>query len=411
MPRKICLVTPGHLATNPRLVKEADALHEAGYNVEVIAARFVQLADEADREFDERPWPVRRTAFGPLASLPRYVAQTIRRRGAQALWRAAGGPMRLAEQAFHPAVPSLVRLARGVRADLYIAHNLAALPAAGRAARHYAARVGFDAEDFHLGELPDDREHAPARRLVRTIEARYLPECTHLTAASPGIARAYAAAYGIAEPRTVLNVFPLAESPREQEAPSIEPGPGLYWFSQTVGPGRGIETAVRAIGIAKSRPHLYLRGTPVPGYVEALRALARKVGAPNRVHVLPPLPPGQLVRDAARFHVGLAAEGVHVINRQIALTNKIFTYALAGIPTVASATPAQAEIAAEMPGAVHLYGVAESEELARAVDGLLCDPVALVRARQAAWELAHERFNWDVEKREFLAGVAKCFEA
>ena len=34
---RICLVSPGHLSSNPRLVKEADALHEAGYAVRVVA--------------------------------------------------------------------------------------------------------------------------------------------------------------------------------------------------------------------------------------------------------------------------------------------------------------------------------------------------------------------------------------
>jgi hypothetical protein len=37
------LVTPGHLSTNPRLVKEADALAAAGYQVSVVSARFICL--------------------------------------------------------------------------------------------------------------------------------------------------------------------------------------------------------------------------------------------------------------------------------------------------------------------------------------------------------------------------------
>ena len=37
MRRSVCIVSPGHLASNPRVVKEADALHGAGYRVTVIA--------------------------------------------------------------------------------------------------------------------------------------------------------------------------------------------------------------------------------------------------------------------------------------------------------------------------------------------------------------------------------------
>jgi len=35
----ICLLTPGHVASTPRLVKEADALVDAGYRVHVVAGR------------------------------------------------------------------------------------------------------------------------------------------------------------------------------------------------------------------------------------------------------------------------------------------------------------------------------------------------------------------------------------
>src|SRR4051812_18525872 len=35
--KRICLVTTGDLSSDPRIVKEADALHDAGYLVRVIA--------------------------------------------------------------------------------------------------------------------------------------------------------------------------------------------------------------------------------------------------------------------------------------------------------------------------------------------------------------------------------------
>ena len=35
--RRICLITPGHVASTPRLVKNADALAAAGYEVHVVA--------------------------------------------------------------------------------------------------------------------------------------------------------------------------------------------------------------------------------------------------------------------------------------------------------------------------------------------------------------------------------------
>ena len=56
--QRICLVTSGHLSTNPRLVKEADALFSAGYEVSIISSRFIEWADKADSEFNKRSWHI-----------------------------------------------------------------------------------------------------------------------------------------------------------------------------------------------------------------------------------------------------------------------------------------------------------------------------------------------------------------
>src|SRR2546421_12236165 len=75
MRRRVCIVTPGHLASNPRVVKEADALHEAAYDVTVVAA---DIADFV-RPFDEEliaaaPWRVVRVK---RTGLPRRLERRV----------------------------------------------------------------------------------------------------------------------------------------------------------------------------------------------------------------------------------------------------------------------------------------------------------------------------------------------
>jgi glycosyltransferase involved in cell wall biosynthesis len=402
----VCLVTPGHLSTNPRLVKEADALAGAGYEVSIVASRFIGWADEADRELDGRDWAVTKVGFGPYAGKVGRVRQGIRRRLFEQLFRLIGPLPWVAEGAFHPVIPGLTRAACAVKADLYIAHNLAALPAAGRAAEVHGARLGFDAEDFHSGELPDGPGSRRARSVVRAIEARYLPRCDHLTAASPGIARAYSTAYGIREPVVVLNVFPRRDAPPAPVVSgAIDSRGSLYWFSQTIGPDRGLETAIEAIGRSVSRPLLVLRGNPAAGYRERLMALASRCGAGDGIRFETLAAPGKLVKMAAPHDLGLASEVPVTENRSICLTNKIFTYLLAGVPVLASATTAQARIARQMPGALFLYPPGDAEALSRLIDDLLLSPTALAQARRAAWELGQGRYNWEAEQAVFLASV------
>lgn len=398
--RRICLVTPGHLSTNPRLVKEADALAAAGYEVNVVSARFIAWADEADKEFTNRPWRVRKVAFGPLAGRFNHLVQGLRRRTCLLFYKLTG---RCAELAFHPAISALTRAACAIPADLYIAHNLAALPAAYRAAKLRGAKLGFDAEDFHSGEMNETPENALRIRLVRIIEQRYLPCCDYLTAASPGIARAYADAYGVQEPTVILNVFPVADAPPgPTDKGAAQPSPSLYWFSQTIGPDRGLETVVEAISFSKTRPTLFLRGNPAPGYLDEITALAEKCGVADRLRFLPPASPIEMTRLAAEYDVGIASEPGHSVNNRLALSNKLFTFLLAGVPTLASATPAQAQLAGDASGAVFMYPQQASEKLSEQIDCLLGSPENLAAARLSAWQLGQHSYNWDSEQRVFL---------
>jgi glycosyltransferase involved in cell wall biosynthesis len=335
------------------------------------------------------------------------LIQVARQRAARALTAVGVCSPSIVCAAFHPITPDLVAEAKRVPADLYVAHYPAALPAAALAASHHNAIYAYDAEDFHLGDLPMIAKHDLARRAIRAIEGEYLSGCAYVTAASPGIADAYAQSYGIERPTVVLNVFPRAQAPTAvTEKGTVEPGPSIYWFSQTIGPDRGLQCAIRAIGRSRSRPHLYLRGTPAAGFGDRVRDLARTVNAADRLHLLPPALPSEMERLAAAYDVGLSGETGHTPNNQIALGNKLFSYLLAGIPILASSVPSQVELAADLRGAIWLYPVDDADALAASFDALLGDAEELAVARAAAFALGQERYNWDVEKTTLVERVA-----
>src|SRR5262249_43375421 len=114
MSGRICLITPGHLSRNPRLVKEADALTEAGYDVAVIAADFSQWGRYADAEFRDRRWQVVASPrFGPLAPIHKRILEWGRRTAARFLV----GKCKLrypfvVRAACHPIAPELLSSAK-----------------------------------------------------------------------------------------------------------------------------------------------------------------------------------------------------------------------------------------------------------------------------------------------------------
>lgn len=406
----ICIITQLHPSMNPRLVKDADALTDAGYKVAVIAPDFSAWGREADREFEDRAWKiVERPRFGPLAPPATRLVELARR----AIAGIAVKQLRiecpaLVRAAWHPVAPALVAAAKNQKAALYLAHLVSALPAAAIAAEHHDARYAFDAEDFHPGDLPNAPEYAAENRMVRHIEGRYLPGCAYVTAASPGIADAYAKEYGIPRPIVVLNAFPRSRAPDNwSPAGAAVPSPSVYWFSQTIGPGRGVECAVKAIARSQARPHLYLRGAMAAGFARTLEMLAASVGVTDRIHILAPASPQDMEKLAAIYDMGLSGEAGHTANNRIALGNKLFSYLLAGIPILMSSSPAHEAFATELGEAAQLFPIDDAAALARVMDEWLLDPQVLARARQRAWMLGQQRFNWDLEAANMVRAVER----
>jgi glycosyltransferase involved in cell wall biosynthesis len=399
----VCIVSPGNLASNPRVLKEADALHEAGYAVTAVVCDYTELLRASDDEIAARvPWQVVRVAR-PAGE--RQIGRVARGLARITTAVGMGTPVGLAAYAYGGPVSALRRAASSVKADLYIAHYVAGLAAAAGVVRRRGAMLGFDAEDYHAGEgTPFDMS------LVRTIEGALLPDCRHVTAAAPLIADAYAARCHV-EPTTVLNVFPLAMAPAQpREAPAPEAF-RAYWFSQTIGLDRGLQSFIEAMARTRTRITLDIRGGNRWGHGEQLVELARSLDIGDRVSLLPMAPPEEMVTLAAAYDIGLSLETDVSENRRLCLTNKIFTYLLAGVPVLLSGTPAQRALASDLGAAARLVSLSDPAAMAATLDDLAGSPARRAEASASAWQLGRERYNWEAEKSALLGSVARAFES
>lgn len=403
----ICLITPGHVASNPRLVKEADALQAAGHDVHVVALRYFPVLDAEDASiYRAAAWS--RTVVDVTRGFDAACAKILRRAVRLAL--ACGAPLTpaLAARAQHAAIPALAAAAARTKADLYIGHCLAGLAAATLAARQTGARHGFDAEDFHSAETIETGANALEHRIATRLETHCLPGCATFTAASPLIGRAYRETYALAStPVTVLNTFPLCQAPASPPS-AAQHGPvlRLYWFSQTIGPGRGLEPLLTALGRMKHPVSLHLRGLPSSGYADTLRTLARQNNWTGEIEFLPFATPADMPRLAAGYDLGLSLELRTPRNRDLCLTNKIFTYLLAGLPVALSSTAAQDALHSDLGPAALRLNLDDPDACARTLDDWWADKNAVHIARLHAWQLGQHRYNWDLTGKELVAVIA-----
>jgi glycosyltransferase involved in cell wall biosynthesis len=404
----VCLLTPGQPSNNPRLVKEADALTEAGYTVQVLCVDCGLWPSQTDSSvLAVRSWACKYVG-GLVRSRPWMYRLT---RWRQALGNRAmrwlSGPEMLRTAAMLRVGPELEAEALRHPAKLYIAHHVAALSAAVKAASKYGGSVGYDAEDFYTGMHTFGQPPALFERIAAEVERKYLRSCDYVTAASPAIADAYAEKYRIPPAVTVLNVFPLVQRPAALRSGSARGPLRLYWFSQGIGGDRGLEDVVRAMGLlGDANIELHLRGNWQAGYREQLYAVARSAGA-NTARIVShvPAPPDDMIRLAAEYDVGLALELPLEHNRTLCLTNKLFVYLLAGNAIIATRVKAQQSLMAKLGGAGWCYEPGDIETLAAGIRNWYRDRQSLESSRRTAWDWGERRYNWDVEKQTFLSLV------
>jgi hypothetical protein len=180
-------------------------------------------------------------------------------------------------------------------------------------------RVAADFEDWYSEDLlPEDRRNRPLQ-LLRKTETDLMRHAVYKSTTSAALSHALAGRYGGDRPHVITNAFPLQPDPRTG-APG-EP-PAFFWFSQTLGPGRGLEL-FRAAWLRTTRPsRLVLLGESCSNYHQQFLA-----GLPadfrSRVSFLPLVPPAELPALIARHDIGLALEQSFIVNRDLTISNKI----------------------------------------------------------------------------------------
>ena len=407
MKPRLTLVTAGHLSTCPRMLKAADALAEEGYEVAVVSTRSTPWAAQADLDVRNRRrerWKSIVIDYSRSGRPLLYVKSGLRRRIARALAaRTREAPYRLATRAFARVHEELVSAAFATSADFFYGGTTGGVAAAFEAARRADRRYALDLEDFFSGEPP---EGSLDQKLAERIEREILPGARFLTASSRPIAEAYAAKYGVTA-ATIHNVFPLPARPPDLE--SRPEGPlRLYWFSQTVGPGRGLEEAIAAAGVSGIEGELHLRGAIAESYRETLRKLAREKAPRLALTMHPPGPPDEMTALASAFDIGLSLEQPLSLNRPLCLTNKALVCLVAGLALVMTDTPGQRPLREELGDQALVVSPGDVQALAAGFRRFANDRRYLLDCQRASWKAAATRWHW--EHSEERGKLLRLFE-
>jgi glycosyltransferase involved in cell wall biosynthesis len=386
---KIVMLACSWLAADPRIEREARTLAAAGFRVKVLCPAWSPVS----------AGPLLLPDWGPQVTFDVLPYEAVHYKDS-CPWIFSPDLLRVALQE------------EGVWA--YHAHDLdTALPALVAAAKKgvpcvcdfhewYSENVSYD---VHQGLWTP---HSWLKRwLSRMMERVAVSSASRIITVCESIARELEQQYAASRPIFVVRNIP----PLDRDAilpPTIDiranlripSGKALLLYQGGVGPSRGLETLIEAMGMVQHAV-LVIRGPGIDSFKNSYLRLAERSGASDRVFCLAPVPSRHCVSEAKAADLGFWTLMPICKNFTYALPNKVFEYLAAGVPVVCAHH-------AEVLKVVHGFDVGrcfdpeDPRSIAKVIDQMASD-VALRRRCQANIPRALAELQADREWTKLVA--------
>ena len=95
------------------------------------------------------------------------------------------------------------------------------------------------------------------------------------------------------------------------------------------------------------------------------------------------------------------------LNRDICLTNKIFTYIISGLAVIATETKSQKLLLKQYPNIGKCFPIDDKNELAKLIDYYAKHTDELNNAKTESEKQAKQVLNWENESQKFINTITK----
>lgn len=405
--KHILLLIGGHLSLAPRPQKEASALADAGAKVSISGMWW----DDTLAQEDEQIAREIGVDFRPLVDLRKQNLKSF-------IFRLRG---KLARQFFYygkipsarcigPTAPEMLNEAMKIKPDLVIAHSEGALWA-GKKLQAMGVNVSVDFEDWFSQDLPEEARRNRPVKVLQDLERYHLENAKFCFATTHAMAEALVADEEISIIPTVIpNCFPWKEIENTNSLQGDKRGDevSLYWYSQTIGPGRGLESLGIALTKLSGNWKLRLRGNLGKNKEWFLSTFPEKTR--QRIELLPLVSNANLLACHRSHDIGLALESPYCRSRDLTATNKIFDYFRAGLAVIATDTSGQKEVAGLSPEAIQVIPADDTQALANVLQRLIDDADLLERCKSSSANAAESQWAWELYKPKLVAAIKKAIE-
>lgn len=389
--KTIAILIGGHLANAPRVQKEAAALRKAGAKVNVFGTWSNEILAREDLAIS-KGLDVNFFAVVNYCEKKNFIVR-VKQKLSYLLFSRFGI---VTPRIFGTGAPELLRAASKLRADFTMVHSEAGLWVAKKLLQD-KYRVGVDFEDWFSQDLSEaDRKSRPVKE-IQALERYLLKNAYCCFATTQAMASALANDAGTTTlPSVIPNCFP---SSGRQDAVN-HPGDhrpadlvSFYWFSQTIGPGRGLEALARALPLLHGEWQLAIRGD-LRGYGDWFNDNFPK-DLRERIKLIEIVPNSELLARTMSHDVGLALEIPFCPSRDLTATNKIFEYLRAGLAVIATNTAGQHEVMMACPEAGEVVEPDDEVSLAAAMQKMIDHPELLRERKTSSMHAGEEAWAWE----------------
>ena len=409
MRHKVIFVTSAQPSANPRMLKSAIYLSSLGYQVDVIYARNAPWANHLDSEIFDIYSKINWVGVGPKSQclISKYL-YVLRQKFWRLLFVLSNARIYTGAKGFTLFSQELELEVIDRQADLYIGHNLGALQAVLNASNKFKSPSLFDFEDYHRGEHYFSSIES---EMIRLLESRCVPNLSYATTSSPLITEKYKSLFPKNTFKTILNVFSKNYQSKVQSNMDVFPLK-LFWFSQHVGLERGLQQILLSMSkVDKDKITLTVVGNCSSSRLVYLKKMIEDLGiSEETVQFQGVLNLDSLFELASQHHIGIASEMVSNDNREICLTNKVFSYMLAGLAILASSTQSQSSLFDQNKDIGFLFDLDSPEMIDDILKRYLQDP-SLLRSHQNNSLMAGlNKYNWEIESANYISIVQKLIK-
>lgn len=398
----------GVITHDSRVLREAETLSRAGHTVTVFCLSGSPPESAPFRTVAGVP---RRSGVLPDGSSPFLAGR------ASSFWAKLAGRIRW-----------VVGYAQNIRAwgrwavatagdvDVWHAHDLTGLIAVGPAARA-PCRLVYDSHEIYLETGTAARLPGPFRRVLSSVEGLLTRRAVALVTVNETFAEVLERRLRPRRTVIVRNCPPRWSPPnpptlRLREAAAVPEAHPLVLYHGEFGPNRGLEQLAEAmLAGGLERAHLIFLGFGT--LRAALDRLAAEARFDGRIHVLGPVPPGDLLEMIAGADVDAIPFQHSTLNHWLCTPNKLWESLTAGTPVVVSDFPAMRRIVRDDPAGPlgEVCDGADPASIGAAIHSVLGqDLLGRDVLRERCLTAARERWNWETESIGLLdlyAGIAR----